>query len=89
MVISLPARFDQKIHSLEDNKDLKTLSVTDFVNALHMVELRQKRRSGGGKATALIAQQAQVAQQYRVVQTQKPVDRFGNIAETSRQVPGN
>ena len=74
MAISLPARFDQKIHSLEDNKGLKTLSVENFVNALHMVELRENRRSGKGNATALVAQAAQ--QRYRVVQTQKPIDRF-------------
>ena len=84
MLISLPARFDQKINSLEDTKDLKTLSVVEFVNALHMAELRQKRRAGGGNAVAMVAQQAQVAQQYRVVQTQKPVDRFGTEAESSR-----
>ena len=68
MVVCLPARFEQKICSLEDTKDLKTLSFADFVNALHMAELRQKRRTGGGTAPALVAQQAQIVQQSRSVQ---------------------
>ena len=78
MVVSLPARFEQKICSLEDTKDLKSISVADFVNALHMAELRHNQRNGGGTEAALVSQHR--------AKPQQPVDR---PAETCRQVVGS
>ena len=83
MVMVLPQRFEQKICSLEDTKDLKKISVVDFVNALHMAELCHRRRNGGGAEAALVSHHT------RRMQPQQPVDRIGTIGETCQQVLGS
>lgn len=40
ILVSLPKRFEQKISSLEDSKDLTKISLSEFLNALHAVEQR-------------------------------------------------
>ena len=73
IVVRIPARFEQKVCSLEDCKDLKVMSVSELINALHNAEMRQNIRSGGGTETALAAD---FRSKTRLGKTRKPVDRF-------------
>ena len=83
MVVSFPARFEQKICSLEDTKGLKRISVSNFVNALHIVELRQNMRGGGGAEAALFSQHISK------IQSAQPVDKPAATAKNSRRVAGS
>ncbi|XP_039134173.1 uncharacterized protein LOC120271553 [Dioscorea cayenensis subsp. rotundata] len=54
VLVSLPERFEHKIASLEDSKDLTVMSVGELVSSLQAVEQRQKhekkmRKSSRGK----------------------------------------
>ena len=55
VLISLPLRFEHKICSLEDNKDVTKMSVSELVNSLHIAELRHNMRSGEGSEAALVS----------------------------------
>ena len=41
VLVSLPEKFEHKICSLEDSKDLSDMSLQELVNALQAVEQRQ------------------------------------------------
>lgn len=57
VVVSLPEKFEAKISSLEDSKDLNTISLSELVNALHAVETRQSMRQEAAAAEgAFVAQ---------------------------------
>ena len=75
MVLSLSNRFGQKLCSLEDCKDLKTMSVYELINSLNIAELRQNMRSGRGVESALVADFRSRAR-LGVGQSRKGVDRF-------------
>jgi len=55
-LVSLPRRFAHKICSLEDNKNITTLSVTELVNSLHIAELRRNLRIEDAPESALVSQ---------------------------------
>ena len=44
VLVSLPERFEHKIASLEDSKDLTTMSIGELVSSLRAVEQRQNMR---------------------------------------------
>lgn len=44
VLVSLPEKFEHKISSLEDSKDLETFSLNELVNSLQAVEQRQNMR---------------------------------------------
>ncbi|WRX29551.1 Integrase [Theobroma cacao] len=47
VLVSLPEKFEAKISSLEDSKDLSQLTVAELVNALQAQEQRRSIRNGG------------------------------------------
>ncbi|EOY03795.1 Uncharacterized protein TCM_018982 [Theobroma cacao] len=53
--VSLPEKFEAKISSLEDSKDMSTLTVTKFVNALQAQEQRRALRQEDHVENALLA----------------------------------
>jgi len=84
IVVSIPARFEQKVCSLEDCKDLKVMGVSELINALHNAEMRQNLRSNGGTEIALGADFKRKTK-LGGSQTSKPVDRFSTTKKSSRQ----
>ena len=44
LLVILPSKYETKISSLEDSKDLSTLSFVELINALHAVDQRIKMR---------------------------------------------
>ena len=55
ILVSLPERFEHKICSLEDSKDLSEFSLQELVNALQAVEQRQAFRKEGTSEGAFVA----------------------------------
>ena len=88
IVVSVPARFEQKLCSLEDCKDLKVMSVSELINSLHNAEMRHNLRSRSGAETALVADFRRKTK-LGEGQTRKPVDRFSTANKTSRQDSGS
>ena len=82
-MLSVPAIFEHKLCSLEDNKDLKVMSVSELVNSLHNTEMRHNLRSRSGAETALVADLRNRAK-LGGGQTRKPVNRFSTEAKSSR-----
>ncbi|XP_021297300.1 uncharacterized protein LOC110426416 [Herrania umbratica] len=54
-LVSLPEKFEAKISSLEDSKDMSKLLVTELINALQAQEQRRAIRQGGSVESALTA----------------------------------
>ncbi|EOY20979.1 Uncharacterized protein TCM_012294 [Theobroma cacao] len=54
VLVSLSEKFEAKISSLEDSKDLSQLTVTELVNALQAQEQRCSNRNGGQVEGALM-----------------------------------
>ena len=44
ILISLPAKFDPKVSTIEDTKDLSTLTITELISSLHAFEQRLASR---------------------------------------------
>lgn len=44
VLVSLPEKFEHKIASLEDSKDLTTMSIAELMSSLQAVEQRQNMR---------------------------------------------
>ncbi|XP_007014181.2 PREDICTED: uncharacterized protein LOC18589236 [Theobroma cacao] len=55
VIISLPERFESKISSLEEAKDLSKITLTELVNALQAVENKRAIRNDENVEHALIA----------------------------------
>jgi len=55
VLVGLPSRFETKICSIEDSKDINTLFVTELVNFLSIVEQRHKMRNCDPSQSALFA----------------------------------
>ncbi|XP_031252336.1 uncharacterized protein LOC116110254 [Pistacia vera] len=55
VLVSLPERFDSKISSLEDSKDLTQITLTDLVNALQAQEQRRLLRQEDFSEGAMVA----------------------------------
>ncbi|XP_074351735.1 uncharacterized protein LOC141690878 [Apium graveolens] len=51
LLVTLPERYETKIYSLEDTKDLSKLTVSELINSLHAVDQRRSMREEeiGGK----------------------------------------
>ena len=51
LLVTLPERYETKISSLEDTKDLSKLTVSELINSLHAVDQRRSMREEeiGGK----------------------------------------
>ena len=41
LLVTLPSKYETKISSLEDSKDLSTLSFVELINVLHAVDQRK------------------------------------------------
>ncbi|XP_017624601.1 uncharacterized protein LOC108468220 [Gossypium arboreum] len=46
VITTLPERFESKISSLEDSRDLTTISLSELVNSLYALEQRRANRQG-------------------------------------------
>ncbi|KAG6501622.1 hypothetical protein ZIOFF_041505 [Zingiber officinale] len=55
VLVSLPEKFESKISSLEDSRDLSQISIAELVNSLQAVELRKENRIGQATETTLVA----------------------------------
>ena len=58
-------------------------SVSEFVNSLHVTEIRHNMRGGRGSEAALVLQHR------GRMQPGVPIDRLATTSETSRQVAGS
>ena len=56
VLVSLPRRFETKICSIKDNKDISQLSVTELVNSLHIAEQRNNLRNDDAPESAFVSQ---------------------------------
>ncbi|XP_074337083.1 uncharacterized protein LOC141674261 [Apium graveolens] len=56
LLVTLPERYETKISSLEDTKDLSKLTVSELINSLHAVDQRRSMREEeiGGKNEGLL-----------------------------------
>ncbi|CAH9130550.1 unnamed protein product [Cuscuta epithymum] len=56
LLVTLPERYETKISSLEDTKDLSKLTVLELINSLHAVDQRRSMREeeNGGKNEGLL-----------------------------------
>ena len=54
VLVSLPERFEAKISSLEDSKDLTQISLAELVNALQATEQRRNLRQEDNTEAALV-----------------------------------
>ncbi|XP_031264410.1 uncharacterized protein LOC116122736 [Pistacia vera] len=57
VLVSLPERFESKISSLEDSKDLSKISLTELVHALQAQEQRRLMRQDDSNEGAMLATQ--------------------------------
>ncbi|KAL4340682.1 hypothetical protein GQ457_08G019310 [Hibiscus cannabinus] len=57
VLVSLPEKFEAKISSLEDSKDISQLSLAEFVNSLQAVEQRKAYRLEEPSEVAFLAKQ--------------------------------
>ncbi|XP_057994944.1 uncharacterized protein LOC131175255 [Hevea brasiliensis] len=57
VLVSLPEKFESKISSLEDSKDLSEISLAELVNSLQVVEQRKAYRLEDINESALLASQ--------------------------------
>ncbi|GKV01273.1 hypothetical protein SLEP1_g13839 [Rubroshorea leprosula] len=55
VLVSLPEKFEHKISSLEDSKDLSKIPLTELINSLQAVEQRKALRSQSNVEGALLA----------------------------------
>jgi hypothetical protein len=62
VLISLPEKFESKISSLEDSRDLSSISLAELVNALHAIEQRRLFRQEEQVEGALFAKGKQRTQ---------------------------
>ena len=60
LLVTLPERYETKISSLEDTKDLSKLTVSELINSLHAVDQRRSMREEeiGGKNEGLLLAKA-------------------------------
>ena len=60
LLVTLPERYETKISSLEDTKDLSKLTVSELINSLHAVDQRRSTREEeiGGKNEGLLLAKA-------------------------------
>ncbi|KAL8121729.1 hypothetical protein AgCh_018464 [Apium graveolens] len=60
LLVTLPERYETKISSLEDTKDLSKLTVSELINSLHAVDQRRSMREEeiGGKNEGLLVAKA-------------------------------
>ncbi|XP_031250405.1 uncharacterized protein LOC116108293 [Pistacia vera] len=63
VLVSLPERFESKISSLEDSKDLSQISLTELVHALQAQEQRRLMRQDDSNEGAMLAVQKGVNMQ--------------------------
>lgn len=60
LLVTLPERYETKISSLEDTKDLSKLTVSELINSLHAVDQRRimRKEENGGKNEGLLLAKA-------------------------------
>ncbi|GKV37176.1 hypothetical protein SLEP1_g45235 [Rubroshorea leprosula] len=63
VLVSLPEKFEHKISSLEDSKDLSKIPLTELINSLQAVEQRKALRSQSNVEGALLATEKGKSQQ--------------------------
>ncbi|GKV35861.1 hypothetical protein SLEP1_g44067 [Rubroshorea leprosula] len=70
VLVSLPEKFEHKISSLEDSKDLSKIPLTELINSLQAVEQRKALRSQSNVEGALLATEKGKSQQKEGVKKQ-------------------
>ena len=71
VLVSLPERFESKISSLEESRDLSKITVAEFINALQATEQRRSiRQEEATVESALLAKQKGKAQMVQTVKKQ-------------------
>ena len=63
MLMSLPKRFESKIYSLEDSKDLTKITLGELVTTLQAQEQRRLMRQEEAVADALLVKHTEKSQQ--------------------------
>ncbi|KAG6500592.1 hypothetical protein ZIOFF_040440 [Zingiber officinale] len=83
VLVSLPEKFESKISSLEDSRDLLQISIVELVNSLQAVELRKENRISHATETALVAKfkgKAQVSK-FKVKRDDQEVEEIALMAK--------
>ena len=71
VLVSLPERFESKISSLEESRDLSKITVAELINALQATEQRRSiRQEEAAVESALLAKQKGKAQMVQTVKKQ-------------------